>query len=219
MAQIAIHPAVDKGLKPAAKDFAGGTLRCLCASDPVEVVITGQVRAQPRLRLHAVLEAEGGAVRADRGRAARQGSGEQERRQAAGHQPERAHHPPRLPRLRRRTCRGRSCARTTRSRGWSSSTPSCRSRAGLGAARRSPRSCRRSSSPAPSPIRWRAIRARLNEHGPAAVRLPVAGADGLHRDVHGEGVGRAQGLNARALTSSAPRAWWARWSATNVATK
>jgi S-(hydroxymethyl)glutathione synthase len=42
MAQIAIHPAVDKGMKPAAKDFAGGTLRCLCASDPVEVVVTGQ---------------------------------------------------------------------------------------------------------------------------------------------------------------------------------
>jgi S-(hydroxymethyl)glutathione synthase len=42
MAQIAIHPAVDKGTKPAAKDFAGGTLRCLCATDPVEVVITGQ---------------------------------------------------------------------------------------------------------------------------------------------------------------------------------
>jgi S-(hydroxymethyl)glutathione synthase len=42
MAQIAIHPAVDKGIKPAAKDFAGGTLRCLCATDPVEVVITGQ---------------------------------------------------------------------------------------------------------------------------------------------------------------------------------
>ena len=42
MAQIAIHPAVDKGVKPGAKDFAGGTLRCLCASNPVEVVITGQ---------------------------------------------------------------------------------------------------------------------------------------------------------------------------------
>jgi S-(hydroxymethyl)glutathione synthase len=42
MAQIAIHPAVDKGSKPAAEGFAGGTLRCLCASDPVEVVITGQ---------------------------------------------------------------------------------------------------------------------------------------------------------------------------------
>jgi S-(hydroxymethyl)glutathione synthase len=46
MAQIAIHPAVDQGqksaLKPAAKDFSGGTLRCLCASNPVEVVITSQ---------------------------------------------------------------------------------------------------------------------------------------------------------------------------------
>ncbi len=42
MAQIAIHPAVDKGMKPAGKDFAGGTLRCLCASDPVEVVVSGQ---------------------------------------------------------------------------------------------------------------------------------------------------------------------------------
>jgi S-(hydroxymethyl)glutathione synthase len=42
MADIAIHPAVDRGVKPGAKDFAGGTLRCLCSSDPVEVVITGQ---------------------------------------------------------------------------------------------------------------------------------------------------------------------------------
>ncbi|HEY2408830.1 MAG TPA: S-(hydroxymethyl)glutathione synthase [Polyangiaceae bacterium] len=42
MALISIHPAVDKGIKPAAKDFAGGTLRCLCQSNPVEVVITAQ---------------------------------------------------------------------------------------------------------------------------------------------------------------------------------
>jgi S-(hydroxymethyl)glutathione synthase len=42
MAQIAIHPAVDNGVKPAAKDFAGATLRCHCASDPVEVSITAQ---------------------------------------------------------------------------------------------------------------------------------------------------------------------------------
>jgi S-(hydroxymethyl)glutathione synthase len=42
MAQIAIHPAVDNGTKAAAKDFTGGTLRCLCASDPVEVVISAQ---------------------------------------------------------------------------------------------------------------------------------------------------------------------------------
>jgi S-(hydroxymethyl)glutathione synthase len=42
MAQISIHPAVDNGIKPGAKDFAGGTLRCLCAKSPVEVVITAQ---------------------------------------------------------------------------------------------------------------------------------------------------------------------------------
>ncbi len=43
MAQILIHPAVDNGVKPAAKDFTGGTLRCHCATDPVEVVIGAQI--------------------------------------------------------------------------------------------------------------------------------------------------------------------------------
>ena len=43
MADISIHPAVDGGLKPAGKDFAGGTLRCLCSDRPVEVKITTQV--------------------------------------------------------------------------------------------------------------------------------------------------------------------------------
>ena len=42
MAQILIHPAVDNGVKPAAKDFTGSTLRCHCATDPVEVVISAQ---------------------------------------------------------------------------------------------------------------------------------------------------------------------------------
>jgi S-(hydroxymethyl)glutathione synthase len=42
MAQIPIHPAVDNGMKPAAPGFAGGTLRCQCASDSVEVVVTTQ---------------------------------------------------------------------------------------------------------------------------------------------------------------------------------
>jgi S-(hydroxymethyl)glutathione synthase len=37
-----IHPAVDDGVKPGAKDFAGGTLVCKCSSDPVRVTITGQ---------------------------------------------------------------------------------------------------------------------------------------------------------------------------------
>ena len=42
MAEILIHPAVDGGLKPAAKDFTGGTLRCHCTNRPVEVKVTTQ---------------------------------------------------------------------------------------------------------------------------------------------------------------------------------
>jgi S-(hydroxymethyl)glutathione synthase len=43
MAQtISIHPAVDQGLKPAAANFAGGTLQCRCADKKVTVSITTQ---------------------------------------------------------------------------------------------------------------------------------------------------------------------------------
>ena len=37
-----IHPAVDQGMKPAAANFAGGTLYCKCSSNKVAVSITGQ---------------------------------------------------------------------------------------------------------------------------------------------------------------------------------
>ena len=39
---IAIHPAVDHGIPPAAPDFAGGTLTCHCAHDPVKVEVSSQ---------------------------------------------------------------------------------------------------------------------------------------------------------------------------------
>jgi S-(hydroxymethyl)glutathione synthase len=43
MPEISIHPAVDRGLQPAATaSFAGGTLRCHCPGDQVTVSITGQ---------------------------------------------------------------------------------------------------------------------------------------------------------------------------------
>jgi S-(hydroxymethyl)glutathione synthase len=42
MAKISIHPAVDDGVKPGSPSFAGGTLQCKCASNRVEVSITGQ---------------------------------------------------------------------------------------------------------------------------------------------------------------------------------
>ena len=42
MAEISIHPAVDNGVKPGSPSFAGGTLACQCASNPVEVSVTSQ---------------------------------------------------------------------------------------------------------------------------------------------------------------------------------
>ncbi len=44
MAQpISIHPAIDHGITPGAKDFAGGTLVCQCADHPVKVRVQSQV--------------------------------------------------------------------------------------------------------------------------------------------------------------------------------
>lgn len=42
MAQISIHPAVDNGVKPGSASFAGGTLQCQCAANPVEVSVASQ---------------------------------------------------------------------------------------------------------------------------------------------------------------------------------
>jgi S-(hydroxymethyl)glutathione synthase len=39
---ISIHPSVDNGIKPGAKDFAGGTLVCNCADGPVKVSVKSQ---------------------------------------------------------------------------------------------------------------------------------------------------------------------------------
>jgi S-(hydroxymethyl)glutathione synthase len=39
---ISIHPAVDKGIKPAAANFAGGTLFCHCSNEKVAVAIDSQ---------------------------------------------------------------------------------------------------------------------------------------------------------------------------------
>ena len=40
---VKLHPSIDKGLKPGAKKFKGGTLTCHCAADPVTVSIKGNV--------------------------------------------------------------------------------------------------------------------------------------------------------------------------------
>jgi S-(hydroxymethyl)glutathione synthase len=43
MTAISIHPSVDRGVKPGNPAFAGGTLSCHCAKDPVVVTIKGNV--------------------------------------------------------------------------------------------------------------------------------------------------------------------------------
>ena len=40
---VAIHPAVDNGVKAGNPSFAGGTLKCKCAQAPVSISITGNV--------------------------------------------------------------------------------------------------------------------------------------------------------------------------------
>ena len=39
---VAIHPSIDRGLPPAAADFAGGTLVCKCTDRPVKVRVESQ---------------------------------------------------------------------------------------------------------------------------------------------------------------------------------
>ena len=39
---ISIHPSVDRGVVPGAKDFAGGTLACKCTHNPVVVTVKSQ---------------------------------------------------------------------------------------------------------------------------------------------------------------------------------
>ena len=54
MAAVSIHPAVDNGIKPAAANFAGGTLTCKCADKKVTVSIASD--AHNHVWLHEVLK-------------------------------------------------------------------------------------------------------------------------------------------------------------------
>ncbi|MBP3975554.1 S-(hydroxymethyl)glutathione synthase [Pseudoxanthomonas spadix] len=43
MTEVLIHPSVDQGVKKGQPGFSGGTLRCSCASDKVEVKVESNV--------------------------------------------------------------------------------------------------------------------------------------------------------------------------------
>ena len=40
---VKIHPAIDSGLAPGNSNFAGGTLTCLCATQPVKVAVHSSI--------------------------------------------------------------------------------------------------------------------------------------------------------------------------------
>jgi S-(hydroxymethyl)glutathione synthase len=40
---ISLHPSIDNGVQPGAKDFGGGTLACKCTTNPVTLSISGNV--------------------------------------------------------------------------------------------------------------------------------------------------------------------------------
>jgi S-(hydroxymethyl)glutathione synthase len=40
--EIKLHPSLDSGISPAATNFAGGTLQCMCPTDKVEIAIDAQ---------------------------------------------------------------------------------------------------------------------------------------------------------------------------------
>ena len=42
MSTPSLHPSIDNGVQAGSDDFAGGTLKCRCSSDPVEVTISSQ---------------------------------------------------------------------------------------------------------------------------------------------------------------------------------
>ncbi len=39
---ISLHPSIDNGIKPGSANFAGGTLSCKCASNPVQISVKAQ---------------------------------------------------------------------------------------------------------------------------------------------------------------------------------
>ena len=152
MAQsISIHPAVDSGVKPGRRtspaalySVAAPTKSCGLDQRPM--------RPQPRLRLHQMLEAGRRAVLPGRGRQPRQAERDGQRRQAKGRRAN-ARSTPRMQRLRRAHVRPHreQEAPVLRLRLHPHRTIV---RVRLVRRRNSPRSSRRSSSPAPTPPRW-----------------------------------------------------------------
>ena len=98
---ISIHPAIDQGIKAGAANFAGGTLKCNCAQDAVEVAVSAQCAHNHACGCTQCWKPAGAVVLADRGGLARQGQRHRERRQARDRERGRDHSAVRLQGVRR----------------------------------------------------------------------------------------------------------------------
>ena len=162
---VSIHPSVDNGIKPGATDFAGGTLRLQVRERPGRRSrSTRRPRTTTRAAARKCWKPEGAAVLGRRRRAARQGERHRERGQAQGRRRQRHDPAPRLHRLRR------AHVRPHREQEAPVLRPGLRPHRAVAATRlvgaaRSPRSCRRSSSPAPTRRKMGDVRGRLRELG------------------------------------------------------
>ena len=101
MAAISIHPSVDNGIKPTAKNFAGGTLVCKCAQNPVEVSVKAQTAHNHACGCTKCWKPKGALFSVVAVVAKRQGQRHQERRQTQGGRSGRHDSAPRLQGLRR----------------------------------------------------------------------------------------------------------------------
>ncbi len=70
---VYIHPSIDNGIKTGDRELCGRHAGLQMRANPVEVTVASQRRAQPRLRLHEVLEAARRELLGRRRRAERQG--------------------------------------------------------------------------------------------------------------------------------------------------
>ncbi|RUX91382.1 hypothetical protein EOA25_32345, partial [Mesorhizobium sp. M2A.F.Ca.ET.040.01.1.1] len=57
-----LHPKIDNGLPKESASFSGGTLVCLCTSNPVKVKVKGQIAHDHAFRLPAFGAAAGVVV-------------------------------------------------------------------------------------------------------------------------------------------------------------
>ena len=183
---VSIHPSVDNGIKPGAKDFAGGDLVCKCTQNPVKVSVTAQTAHNHACGCTKCWKPKGATVLGGCGGVARQGQRDQERGQAQGRRSRRRPSSVTPARAAACTCTDASRTPSTRFTDSISSTPNCRRKPGWSA----PEFAAFVSSiieTGADPANMGAVRSRLKEIGLEPYDCLSSAADGCDRDARCQG--------------------------------